>query len=303
MRRTWQQHKSRFAGSSLLELHLAVLLLGMTGLFGKFLTLNPAAIIVGRSFFTAVSIYALLRLLGIHSVVTSLRETGLLVLSGMVLALHWFTFFHAIQISTVAIGVIGFSTYPIFVTLLEPLLFGERLRPLDLVSAALVCGGLLLVVPDFDFTNTHTLALAWAVASGFVLAVFTLLNRKLVRKNHFLVITLYQHTSATLCMLPVAGLFSVWPSGAELALLALLGVVFTAIPQSLLVRCLATVKAQLASVVVGLEPLYAIGFAVVLLREIPSFGTLAGAFVILFAVLLATRSHARQQVAKPAPPH
>ncbi|TQV67987.1 DMT family transporter [Exilibacterium tricleocarpae] len=282
----------RFSGSSLLELHLAVLLLGMTGLFGKFLAVNPATIIAGRSLFTAVAIYALLRLLGISRAVKSTREAGLLLISGLVLALHWFAFFYSIQLSTVAIGVIGFSTYPVFVTLMEPLLFGERLKLLDMISGLLVFAGLLLVVPDFDITDSQTLALAWAVASGWVLALFTLMNRKLVRRNHFLLITFYQHTSATLCVLPFVGLLGAWPDAGEIAMLALLGVIFTAIPQSLLVRALAVVKAQLASVIVGLEPLYAIAFAALLLREIPSLTTVAGALVILFAVWVAIKSHA-----------
>ncbi len=277
---------------SLIELHVAVLLLGMTGLFGKFLNLNPAAIIAGRSLFTALAIYALLRWLQLGIGVANGGQRLLLAASGLVLAAHWFAFFYAIQLSTVAIGVVGFSTYPVFVTLLEPLLFGERFKWLDIASGVLVCAGLLLVAPDLDLANAHTVALAWAVASGFILALFTLLNRKLVRRHHFLVITFYQHGAATVFALPPVALLAAWPDAGQLWLLALLGVVFTAIPQSLLVRALQRVRAQLASVIVGLEPLYAIVFAALLLHEIPALTTVLGALVILLAVMLAIKSHA-----------
>ena len=47
-------------------------------------------------------------------------------LSGVILAIHWLTFFHAIQVSTVAIGLIGFATFPIFVTFLEPIMYRQK---------------------------------------------------------------------------------------------------------------------------------------------------------------------------------
>ncbi len=292
--------------SNLLTLHVAVLLLGMTGLFGKFLELHPTAIIAGRSIFTALSIMVLMRFMGIGFGNIINREGLYLALSGVVLAAHWFAFFHAIQLSTVAIGVIGFSTYPVFVTFLEPLLFSERLRLMDILSGVLVFIGLLFVVPDFDISNDQTVALGWAVASGFILAVFSLMNRRLVRDHHFLVITFCQHATATVCTLPFVWGLTILPGGNEILLLVLLGVVFTAIPQALLVRSLAEVKAQLASVIVGLEPLYAILFAALLLQEIPSLSTLAGGAIILLAVWLAMKSHqpaaGQEEAAKTDPP-
>ena len=99
-------------------------------------------------------------------------------------------------------------------------------------------------------------ALGWAVLSGAILALFTILNRRLVRDNHFLMITLSQHGTATLVTLPIVAWSGEWPAQGEVGLLLLLGVLFTAIPQALLVRGLKVVKAQVASVLVGLEPLY-----------------------------------------------
>ena len=277
---------------NLLGLHTAVILLGMTGLFGKFLDIHPTAIIAGRSFFTAISVYLLLKFLRVKVAIPINREFGLLFLSGVLLAGHWFAFFHSIQLSTVAIGVLGFSTYPVFVTLLEPLFFREALRSRDIFSACLVFIGLMIISPSIDISNAQTLALAWAIFSGFILSVFTLLNRQIVKQHHFLVITFYQHTAATLCILPLVWVVSSWPSANEVLGLMLLGVLFTAVPQSLLVRSLKKVKAQLVSVVVGLEPLYAIVFAAILLNEIPETSTILGGGIILVAVGFAMKSHA-----------
>lgn len=277
--------------SDLLGLHAAVLLLGMTGLFGKFLDLNPAAIICGRTFFTSVFLLLCIVCMKKSLQVHSSNNLLLLLISGIVLSLHWYVFFHSIQISTVAIGVIGFSTFPVFVTFLEPIVFGERYRLLDIVSGAVVFIGLCVVAPKFNFSHGHTLALYWAVLSGFLLALFTLINRKLIRKNHFLAITFYQNVVAFFCALPFALFFKFLPMTRDYWVLALLGVVFTAIPQALLVRGLKVVRAQVASVLVGLEPVYSIIFAVILLNEIPQLSTIVGGLIVAGAVILAARSH------------
>ena len=76
--------------------------------------------------------------------------------SGVLLAIHWVAFFHAIQVSTVAVGLLTFSSFPLFVTLLEPWFFRERRRWLDLFTAVLVMAGLAMIVPSFDFGNNIT---------------------------------------------------------------------------------------------------------------------------------------------------
>lgn len=280
--------------SDLLALHSAVLLLGMTGLFAKFLSLNPVAIICGRTFFTFAFLFVCMLFLRKPLRASSHNDTLMLIVSGLLLSLHWYAFFHSIQLSTVAIGVIGFATYPIFVTFLEPIVFREKYGYLDIISALTVFVGLYFVAPEFDFSNQYTEALIWAVASGFLLAVYSLINRRLIQANHFLLITCYQNVCAFLFTLPFVGLFQLWPAAAqEYGLLALLGVVFTAIPQTLLVRGLKVVKAQVASILVGLEPLYSILLAVLLLNEIPALTTVFGGIIVTVAVFLAAYSHSR----------
>lgn len=276
-------------------LHFAVLLLGGTGLFGKFLDLNPVTIISGRSVFTCLAVMGVIIYLRQSLHFHNLRNLSLLLISGVVLCFHWYAFFHSIQLSTVAVGVIGFSTYPVFVTFLEPLIFKESFRLADVASGILVFIGLLVVAPELDFSNEITEALAWAVLSGLILAIFTLINRQLVKRNHYLVITFYQHSVAMIVTLPLAYLYFSFPTKNEIFLLMLLGVVFTAIPQSLLVKGLNVVKAQLASVLVGLEPIYSILFAIVLLNEIPELSTILGGAIVAGSVVLATVSHQKQR--------
>jgi drug/metabolite transporter (DMT)-like permease len=206
--------------------------------------------------------------------------------------LHWLTFFHAIQVSTVAIGLIGYATFPIFVTFLEPLLSSQRVRAVDVLSAFVVVIGLMLVAPRFDLSDSGMMGLIWAVVSGVLFAILTLYNRILVKENSVRVVALYQHASAALVLLPVVFIQAEVPQLNTVLLLLILGVFCTALPQILFIKSLAVLKAQFVSIVAGLEPVYGILFAAVFLSEIPELQTVIGACLVFGAVVIAMRVHA-----------
>jgi drug/metabolite transporter (DMT)-like permease len=283
-------------GRSLVELHSAVFLFGVAGLFGKLLTVGPTSIVFGRTVFAALSLLVVLRLAKASFHLGSTRTAMTLFASGVVLAAHWVTFFHAIQMSTVAIGLIGYATFPVFVTLLEPLLFRAKYSVVDVTTAGAVMVGLVIVAPSFDPSDAATRGLLWAVTSGFLYAVVTLMNRRLVERTPFLVVAFYQHSSATVALVPFLFLVeAIVPDLQGIGLLILLGILCTALPQTLFIKALTTVKAQLASVVAGLEPIYGIALAALLLGEIPGLTTLLGAAVVIGAVGIAMWAHAVTQ--------
>ena len=279
--------KSRIAH---IELHTAVFLFGISGLFGKLISASPITIVIGRTAFAAMAIFIGSRLFSIKLGVAPGKSRYILPLSGLVLALHWVAFFHAIQISTVAIGLIGFATFPVFVTFLEPLVSREKIRAVDVASALIVMVGLILVAPSFDLSNRGTIGLIWSVVSGGLFAVLTLLNRYLVKPNSFIVVAFYQHSTAAIVLVPFGFLLSEFPGSNTIWLLLVLGVFCTAIPQTLFIKSLTALKAQLASIVAGLEPVYGIILAAILL-EIPGLSTVIGAILVFAAVVLAIKVH------------
>lgn len=273
------------------ELHIAVFLFGVSGLFGKLIVAGPATIVAGRTAFAAIVVLIAIRCFGEKLKVESRKKLGMMILSGLVLAIHWLMFFHAIQVSTVAIGLIGYSTFPVFVTFLEPLIYGQRLRRVDIGSAIMVSVGLILVAPSFDLSDSGTQGLIWAVVSGALFAVLTLMNRRLVESNSSLVVVFYQHGSAALAMLPFAMAAGGITDAGTLWELLVLGVVCTALPQVLFIKSLKVIKAQLASIVACLEPVYGILLAALFLKEIPGATTILGTIIVLSAVIVAMKSH------------
>jgi drug/metabolite transporter (DMT)-like permease len=155
----------------LVEIHIAVLLFGLAGLFGKFLSLPALVIVFGRTSFAALALSAILFCSKTQIRTKSIQDLTVLILLGIILAIHWTTFFHAIQISTVAVGLLTFSTFPVFVTFMEPYFFKEKLRRFDMLTAGSVVFGLILVIPSLDFQNNITQSAFWGTISGFTFAV------------------------------------------------------------------------------------------------------------------------------------
>ncbi len=273
---------------ALLALHLAVLLFGFAGLFGKWLPLPPAMIVCGRAAVASIALALLLPLSGERGAPPR-RVEWKLVVSGALLALHWIAFFEAIQTASVAIGLVGFASFPLFVLLAEAALRQRRLRRSEWATAAVVCAGLLLVVPELRWANRIVQGLAWGTVSGLTFALLAVLNRELGARHRAGVIALWQNAGAALCVLPLVAAAPVLPDARSLLLLLLLGVVCTALAHTLFVRSLHVLSAHTASIVTALEPVYGIALAFLLLGETPSARTLGGAVLIVGAALYATR--------------
>lgn len=277
---------SRFSG--LLSIHIAVLLFGVAGLFGKLLALSPAIIVAGRTLFASLALVVVLWMLRGEIQLKRRSDLAAFLFMGSILAIHWVTFFHSIQVSTVAIGLLTFSSFPIFVTFLEPVFFNERLRGFDVLIATIVVVGLVLVIPEFDLSNNLTLGAFWGVISGLTFALLAIMNRRFVADYPALQIALFQDAIACMVLLPFVTSDILTVKAAQWLGLLVLGVVFTALAHSLFIGGMRIARAQLASVIACLEPVYGIVLAMVLLREIPSQRVLSGGVLILGAIIYAT---------------
>lgn len=279
----------------LVEIHVAVLLFGLAGLFGKFLFLSPLVIVFGRTSFAALTLSAILFYSKTQIRTKSIQDFTVLVLLGIILAIHWVTFFHAIQISTVAVGLLTFSTFPVFVTFMEPYFFKENLRRFDMLTAGSVFIGLTLVIPSLDFQNNITQGAFWGTISGFTFAVLSILNRKYVGTYPSMVIVCYQNWMATLILFPFLFFEDLSLQPIDFLLLAVLGIFCTALAHVLFIKSLVHIKTQLASITACLEPVYGIIFAFVLLGEMPALRTILGGCIILGTITIASmKRHTRE---------
>jgi drug/metabolite transporter (DMT)-like permease len=268
--------------------NVAVLFFGLAGVLGKLSVLPAPLIVFGRVFFAGLLLLAVCRLQHIPLRPKRRRDSLLLLGQGALLALHWTTFFQAINVSNVAIGLLSFSSFPLFTAALEPLLLQQRPSRIQIVAALFILPGIYLLVPSFTFQNQTTLGVAWGVLSGATFALLSVTNRWLGRTYSSLAISLYQDGVAAIVLLPVFFLTvtgSFWTPH-ELLILLILGVVCTALAHTLFIASMRTITAQTASLLASLEPVWGIAFSVLLLSDIPTASTLLGGAIIFGATLL-----------------
>lgn len=269
------------ATSALLQVHASVFLFGLSGLFGKFLALPATVIVLGRTGFAALALGLVLAVGRQSAYLRTAKDWLGMGLLGVLLACHWVSFFLSIQLATVAVGLLTFSSFPVFVTVLEPLLFKTTWRWRDGAIAALVVLGVALVIPEYRLGSATTLGAFWGLLSGLSFALLQLLNKGYRQRYSAVAIAFYQNLFACLSLLvvtPVAGLAL---TTGEIGLLLMLGILCTALAHTLFIESLAVLRTQTASVISTLEPVYGIGLAALLLGEVPSLRTLVGGAVVL----------------------
>jgi drug/metabolite transporter (DMT)-like permease len=280
------EHNRAVRQRALVQVHLAVFLFGLAGLFGKLLDLPATVIVLCRTGLAALVLGGWL--VWQRQAIRPASGKALLGLAllGMLLAFHWVSFFRSIQLSTVAIGLLTFSSFPVFVTLLEPALLKTLWRWQDGAIALLVVIGVALVVPNYRLGDETTLGVMWGLLSGFSFALLQLLNKGYRQHYSALVIAFHQNLWAALSLALVSPLGGLILTAEEVAWLLMLGVLCTAIAHTLFIESLAVLRTQVASVISGLEPVYGIALAALLLGEMPTLRTLVGGTLIISATML-----------------
>ncbi len=272
----------------LLAANTATLFFGLAGVLGKLSGLSAPQITLGRVCFAGVA-------LGLWAMATRVslrpqrpRDVALLIVQGAILALHWTAFFQAIVVSNVAIGLLAFSSFPLFTAALEPLLLRQRPSVPEVLAALLILPGIALLVPTFTLDSTVTQGVLWGLLAGATFALLSVLNRGLTARYPSAMISLYQDGIAALVLLPTAFLLPA-PRALTLSailILAALGIFCTALAHTLFIASMRDITAQLASVIAALEPVWGVIFAWLALSEIPSARTLLGGALIVGAALL-----------------
>ncbi|HZR38637.1 MAG TPA: DMT family transporter [Ktedonobacteraceae bacterium] len=272
----------------LLFANVAVLFFGLAGVLGKMTALPSPLIVLGRVVFGGLTLLIVARLQHVPLWPKQRRDALLLLGQGVLLALHWTSFFQSINVSNVAIGLLTFSSFPLFTAAFETLLLRQRPSRIQVCAALLILPGIYLLVPSFSLQNNTTVGVLWGLLSGATFALLSVANRWLGRSYPSPTISLYQDGVAIIVLLPALFLTPspiLWTPRALLILLVL-GVACTALAHTLFIASMRAITAQSASLLASLEPVWGIVFGVLLLGDIPTIRTLLGGVIILCATLL-----------------
>lgn len=283
---------------SIMSLHVAVMLFGFSAVLGQFVD-APAVIVAGGRVVCSSILLLVSELLSKRKIrLTRRMDYGVAVIAGVVLAIHWTTFFQSIQSSSVAIGTITFSTFPLFLTFLEPLVFHEKFQMQSLLGAAVLLLGVFITIPEFSMENQMTVGILWGMVSSLSYAILTLFNRYLSRTYEAGTICLYEQGTAAVVLLPTFFFVQTRWTVENIVGIAMIGLVCTAIAHSLYVAAQKKVKAQTAGIISGMETVYGILFAMLFLGEVPGIREVIGGIIILCVAVLSSLAATRKEQKK-----
>ena len=266
------------------SLHAAVMLFGLAGVIGKFVGLPAIFVTFARAFFSAVFLLIVMLIKRENILLNNRNDYYLIVLAGVIMAIHWFTFLQAIDMTTVAVGTITFSTFPLFVTFLEPFFYKEKLKLKNIIVAIVMLLGILITIPEFSLKNQMTSAIVIGMIGSLSYALLCLINRYFSKSYDGKIICLYEQGVAAFVLLPSLFIVEINLTIVDFLALVFLGIVCTAIAHSIYISSLKKIKVHTASIISGMESVYSIVLALILLHEMPSMKEIfGGAIVIMIA--------------------
>jgi drug/metabolite transporter (DMT)-like permease len=278
-------------GRAMLILHICVLLWGFTAPLGKLITLNALELVWVRMSLAAVSFVPLLYILKQNGYLTR-RVTLQLAGVGILVALHWLTFYGAIKLSNASVALVAFSTTSLFTSVIEPLMAARRPEWRQIVPALVVIPGIALLAQSLSLSML--LGLQVGLLSAFLCSVFGVLNKRLAHAAPAVALSLVEMLSGAVFLsmvlyfwqgLPAPG--TVLSNKHDLLWMTILVLACTTLPFILSFLVLRRLSAFKAALALNLEPVYGVLLSFVFLKENQELpvGFYPGAALIVCAIV------------------
>ena len=139
----WQRYKYHVL------MHLIIFLWGFTGILGKLIHKDALHIVWYRTLIAFVALGLFLLYLGKDFRLTKKMAPKVIVV-GLVVAIHWMTFYYSIQLSTASLAIVCLSTTTLHVSWLEPLVMNKKFSLRQLLMGLVVISGISFVSLDFS---------------------------------------------------------------------------------------------------------------------------------------------------------
>ncbi len=270
---------------NILELNLAMLFISTSGALGRYIDMPVPVTIAFRAILAGVILFLFCKWKKISFGIAS-SDRFTIIIGGVLMGLHWITYFYALKMSNVAIGMLSLFTYPVITSFLEPILLKTKFQKMHLVLGALVLLGIYFLVPNFSLDNSYAQAVGFGVVYALCYALRNLIMKTKVSNYHGSMLMWYQLVVISIMLLPTlfimdsSGIVSQWPWTLVLAILT------TAIGHTLFLFSLKRFSATTASIISSIQPVYGIIIGLIFLKEIPVLTTIIGGMLILTSVVI-----------------
>lgn len=265
---------------------LAALFISTSGVFGKYIDLPTPIIIWCRSIIGAMALFVFCKINKVQFVGIEKRKRFKFLISSLFLGGHWITYFLALKMSTVAIGMLSMFTFPVITALLEPFFSKEKFKPVHVILSLMILLGIYMLAPDLNFESTHTKGIIFGIISAIFYAIRNLILKDYTQQYNGSMLMFYQASILTVALIPVLFMFDLTGIKSQFPYLLMLGIITTALGHTLFIKSLKLFSASTASIIGSVQPIFGIIIAFIIFNEIPNWNTAIGGGLILGTVLI-----------------
>ena len=256
---------------ALLQMHLAVLLWGITAVLGRAINLDAPVLVWYRmlmtALFMAVILYQRKEWLPI-AIPDRKRLYGI----GLIIAVHWVAFYGSIKFSNASVALVCLSTASIFTPLLDPFINKTKHNAVEILLGLVAMAGVYLI---YRFQTFYGTGILLGIIAALLSSWFTVLNKQVAHKYPVRTMVFHEMTAGWLLLtvlVPFQILFSetpvdILPNGYDWLWLVILSLCCTVWAQSLALNALKQISSFTSSLSLNLEPVYGIILAFIFFRE------------------------------------
>ena len=292
-----------------LILHVSVFLYGLSGIFGRIISLEGTILVWYRMVLTITSLLFFPAL--ISKVKAIPRKKFLKIMGiGILLAIHWVAFFDSIRLSNVTIALSCLAASAFFTSIIEPIVFKQKIKLSEIFLGILVIIGFIFMIEYTD--ESYLLGVILGIFSAFFYATITVGNKAFVAETDGYVLTFIEFIGGALFLsLIMPFYFSAFPeaprfpTSKDWIFLIALVLLCTTLAYNLTLIAMKRISAYSAALTLNMEPVYAIFMAYLIFREDKELhpGVYLGTGIILLSVFLdlwlKNRAGSSESLAKP----
>lgn len=274
-----------------LHLHVLVFIAGFTAILGKLISINAVSLVWYRMVIATLLMFIYIKIKNINLKISK-KDLIKLSLAGIVIALHWITFYGAIKVANISIALAMFSTGAFFASLIEPFFYKRKVIAYEIIFGLIVIIGIYLIVQS---EIEHLYGMILGIISAFLSSLFAVLNGKFLEQHSATKISFYEFISGVVFITIFIAFFGEGFTStffdisiSDFGYLTILASICTAYAFIASVYVMRYISPYTVVLTYNLEPIYGVILALILFpeTEVMSSSFYIGAIIILSVVLL-----------------
>ena len=274
------------------KLHFIVFLFGFTAILGKLVSIPSVEMVFYRTLLAAIGM-AIVILFVRGTFKVSQRDFITISLTGIIVAIHWLTFFASGRVSNPSTSLVGFATCSFWAAFIEPIAKRKKIHGLEVGLGIIVLIGLIII---FSFDFNYAFGLFLGIISGLTAALFSVINSKLTARVSAYTITFYEMAGACITVLLFFPFYLSWlgeegqldlvPTSMDWLYIAIMAIACSVYAYSGMINLSKKLSVFFIQLALNLEPIYGILIALFVFgqQEVMGWNFYAGTLIILGAV-------------------